>query len=156
MPVTLTNPSTLAVTVNWTTLYVPGAPDSTYGPQAPLSDYTASSGTVTFAPGDTTATVHIPVNADTLTPGEYIVVSFHDPDQRLHGRLLGPRLRHHHPCTLTALRRQSPAMASRRPASPVTKQPRIESHGTSLASPVRSRRCPRNAFDLTLSSCSRG
>jgi hypothetical protein len=89
VPVTLTNPSTLPVTVAWNTLNVPGAPDSTYGPQAPVSDYTPSSGTITFAPGDTTAEIHIPVNADSLTPGEYIVVSFHDPTNAYMGGYWG-------------------------------------------------------------------
>ena len=65
--------------MQWTTEHVNGAPDSLYGPQAPVSDYTPSSGTVTFAPGDTTALVHIPVAAGTYAPAEYIVVAFHDP-----------------------------------------------------------------------------
>jgi hypothetical protein len=89
VPVTLTNPSTLPITVEWTTLSVPDAPDSSYGPQAPVSDYTPSSGTVTFAPGQTTATVHIPVIADTFVPGEYVVVSFHDPTNAAMGGYWG-------------------------------------------------------------------
>ena len=63
--VSLNAPSSSTVTVDWTTLFVPGAPPNTFlGPEAPVSDYTASSGTVTFAPGQTTAQVHIPVVAD--------------------------------------------------------------------------------------------
>jgi uncharacterized protein YjbI with pentapeptide repeats len=67
------------VTVPWTTLHVSGSPTIYGAPQAPTSDYTASSGTVTFGIGETTAVVHIPVNADTAggTLPEFIVVSFH-------------------------------------------------------------------------------
>ena len=61
-------------------------------------------GTVTFAPFDTTAIVHIPVLADQpaitrRTPGRLV----QRPHQRPHGRLLGSRLRRHHPRALTAL-----------------------------------------------------
>jgi hypothetical protein len=86
---TLTNPSTLPVTVQWTTLYVPGAPDSTYGPQAPTSDYTPVSGTVTFNPGDTAADVHVPVTGSTYTPAEYVIVSFTAPTNAHMGGFLG-------------------------------------------------------------------
>jgi hypothetical protein len=89
VPVTLTNPSTVPVTVEWTTMFVSGAPDSPYGPQAPVSDYTPSSGTVTFAPGETSGFVHIPVLADSLSPGEYIIVSFHDPTNATVGGFWG-------------------------------------------------------------------
>ena len=81
VPVTLSLPSTLAVTVHWATLFVPGAPpDPWLGPQAPITDYIPSSGTVTFAPGDTAATVHIPVLADSSQgPDEHLVISFSAP-----------------------------------------------------------------------------
>ena len=76
--VSLSRSSTLTVTAHWTTLFVPGAPDSPSGPQAPTSDYVAASGTVTFAPGQTTAEVHISVTGGS-SPSEYLVVSFTDP-----------------------------------------------------------------------------
>jgi hypothetical protein len=89
VPVTLDQPSAQTVTVEWNTEYVPGAPDSPSGPQAPVSDYTPSSGTVTFAPGDTSADVHIPVTADSLTPGEYVMVSFHNATNAVVGGFWG-------------------------------------------------------------------
>ncbi len=77
VPVTLSNTSAQTITAQWNTLYVSGAPDN----QAdPATDYTPASGTVIFTPGQTTASVTILVNGDTLVePDEYIVVSFHDP-----------------------------------------------------------------------------
>jgi chitinase len=89
VPVTLSNPSTLPITVQWTTLVVADAPVTSDGPQAPTSDYTPSSSTVTFAPGDTTAEIHIPVTADTFTPGEYVVVSFNHPSNAKMGGYWG-------------------------------------------------------------------
>ena len=79
--VTLNAPSVLPVTVPWRTLDLPNAPTSPIlGPEAPPSDYTASSGAVSFAPGQTTAQVTIPVTGDsTGADYEYVVVSFHDP-----------------------------------------------------------------------------
>ncbi len=79
--VTLSNPSTQTITVQWNTLFTPGAPaDPWLGPQAPTSDYIASSGTVTFAPGQTTAEIHIPVLADSSPgPDEHILISFNHP-----------------------------------------------------------------------------
>ncbi len=76
--VSLSKPSPLPVTVNWTTRFAPGAPDGGYiGPQAPITDYVPSNGTITFAPGDTTAIVHIPVTHCSSTVGvEYVIVSF--------------------------------------------------------------------------------
>jgi len=63
VPVTLSNPSTLPVTVQWTTLFVPGAP----GDQAdPATDYKPASGSVTFAPGQTSASVTVQVAGDTV------------------------------------------------------------------------------------------
>jgi len=77
VPVTLSSPCTGAVTVEWNTLFVPGAPG---GQADPATDYSPTSGTVTFAPGQTTATVSVTVKADTtVEPDEYVVVSFHDP-----------------------------------------------------------------------------
>jgi hypothetical protein len=77
VPVTLSNPSTRTITVDWTTLLVPGAPA---GLADPTTDYTPASGTVTFAPGETATTVPISVSGDTtVEPDEYIVVSFTNP-----------------------------------------------------------------------------
>lgn len=75
--VTLSSASDLEVTVAWTTLHVPGAPA---GQADPASGYTAASGTVTFAPGQTSATVTIKIAGDTIAEAdEYLIVSFHDP-----------------------------------------------------------------------------
>ncbi len=82
MTVTLDQPAPYTVTVAWNTLYVPRvAPSPWLGPEAPANDYTASAGTVTFAPLATTAVVHIPVLADSnpTSPDEFFVVSFHNP-----------------------------------------------------------------------------
>ena len=48
VPVTLANPSTLTVTADWTTRFVSGAPA---GQADPATDYTPTSGTVTFDRG---------------------------------------------------------------------------------------------------------
>jgi hypothetical protein len=87
VPVTLSNPSTQTVTVQWRTLFVPGAA----GNQAdPASDYSAANGTVTFAPGETAMTVTISVNGDTLAePDEYIIVSFTNPTNARMGGIWG-------------------------------------------------------------------
>ncbi len=80
--VTLDQPSPSTVTVAWNTLYLPGiAPNPWLGPEAPTTDYAASSGTVTFTPGQTSTVVHIPVLADSnpTSPDEFLMVSFHDP-----------------------------------------------------------------------------
>jgi hypothetical protein len=76
--VSLSRSSTLTVTAHWTTLFVPGAPVSSSGPQAPITDYVPASGTVTFAAGQTSAEVHIAVTGSS-SPSEYVVVSFTDP-----------------------------------------------------------------------------
>jgi Neocarzinostatin family/Calx-beta domain len=74
VPVTLTNPSTQTITAQWTTAFAPGLPGN---PADPASDYTAAAGTVTFPPGETTETVTIRVNGDTLVePDEYILLLF--------------------------------------------------------------------------------
>ena len=91
VPVTLSNPSTVAVTAQWTTLFVSGSPpDPWLGPQAPTGDYVASSGTVTFPPGQTTAEIHIPVLADSSPgPDEHLVIAFHDPTNATMGGFWG-------------------------------------------------------------------
>jgi fibronectin-binding autotransporter adhesin len=77
VPVSLSKASTQTITVEWRTASVSGAPP----PYAdPGTDFTAASGTVTFAPGETAQTVSISVNGDTLVePNEWIVVSFKHP-----------------------------------------------------------------------------
>jgi hypothetical protein len=87
VPVSLSLPSTQPVTVQWNTEFVTGAP----GNQAdPATDYVPSSGTFTFAPGQTTGSVTIPVNGDVLIePDEYVVVSFHDPTNATVGGFWG-------------------------------------------------------------------
>jgi hypothetical protein len=79
--VTLSKASVLPVTVQWHTQFVPGAPTTLYlGPEAATTDYTPSSGTVTFAPGDTSALVHIPVLGDSSSGSdEYLFVVFTNP-----------------------------------------------------------------------------
>ena len=59
--VTLSHPSALPVTLDWTT---------TPGTAAAGSDYLAASGTVTFAPLDTSETVEISVNGDGTFEGD--------------------------------------------------------------------------------------
>jgi Calx-beta domain/Tyrosine-protein kinase ephrin type A/B receptor-like len=87
VPVTLSNPSTQTVTVQWRTVFVPGAA----GNQAdPATDYTSASGTVTFTPGETTATVPILVNGDTtIEPDEFLVVQFGKPTNATMGGFYG-------------------------------------------------------------------
>lgn len=71
VPVTLTHASALPVTVSW----------STYDHQAIAgSDFIAATGTVTFAPGQTTKSVEITIIADTIPEAdEYAVVLFTNP-----------------------------------------------------------------------------
>jgi hypothetical protein len=87
VPVTLSAAGSTTVTVQWNTVQVTGAP----GHQAdPASDYTPSSGTVTFAAGETAKNVTIPISGDTdPEPDEYIVVSFHDPTNATMGGFWG-------------------------------------------------------------------
>jgi hypothetical protein len=75
--VTLSYSSTQTATVQWNTL----SPGETPGCTAdPGTDYTAASGTVTFAPGATAQSVTISVLGDTVVePDECFGVSFHDP-----------------------------------------------------------------------------
>ncbi|HEX2832628.1 MAG TPA: Calx-beta domain-containing protein [Thermoanaerobaculia bacterium] len=57
---TLSNPSSTTITVDWAT----NGNSATSG-----SDFTASSGAVTFAPGVTTQTITIPIHGDTIVEG---------------------------------------------------------------------------------------
>lgn len=84
IPVTLDHPAAQTVSAHWSTIHVAGAPA---GQATPDDDYQPSSGTVTFAPGQTSATVAVPLVVDGLAEGdEYVVVSFSDPvDAQLGG-----------------------------------------------------------------------
>jgi hypothetical protein len=87
VPVSLSTPAVLTVTVAWTTAFVDGAPAN----QAdPATDYAPTSGTVSFAPGETAATVSIPVDGDPqVEADEYVVVAFHDPTSAVIGGFWG-------------------------------------------------------------------
>jgi hypothetical protein len=79
VPVSLSNPSAEPVTVDWSTLDTGGSGVATAG-----VDYEAASGTVTFAPGETSKVVSITVYGDTadelpLYLGEWILVAFSNP-----------------------------------------------------------------------------
>ncbi|MFA6109039.1 MAG: Calx-beta domain-containing protein [Candidatus Latescibacterota bacterium] len=69
--VSLTNPSTQAITVSWVTR------DST---ATAGSDYLAASGVLTFPPGTTARTLTVPVQGDlTVEPPERLIVDLRDP-----------------------------------------------------------------------------
>ncbi len=72
VPVELSRRWSQPVTVEWETVAFPG--------QADLDDVVAASGTVTFAPGQTQASVTVEVRGDRLDEiDEYAVLRFHDP-----------------------------------------------------------------------------
>jgi chitinase len=80
--VELSRRSSTPVTVEWETMAFPG--------QADLDDVVASSGTVTFAPGQTQASVTVEVRGDRLDElDEYAVLRFHDPVGARLGGLFG-------------------------------------------------------------------
>ena len=87
IPVTLSNPSSQTVTVQWTT----GSTTSANPLIAdPATDFTPVSGTVTFAPGETAKSVSISVNGDVLVePDEYLLVSFNHPTNAKMGGYYG-------------------------------------------------------------------
>ncbi len=87
VPITLSGPSAAEITVPWSTLHVIGAPA---GQSDPDSDYVATSGTVTPAPGQTTGWADITILGDTqVEPDEYIVVSFDHPTNAAMGGYWG-------------------------------------------------------------------
>jgi hypothetical protein len=87
VPVALSEPVATTVTAQWTTLFVADAPA---GQADPTTDYTPVSGTVTFAPGETSQTIAVTVDGDTdLEPDEYIVVSFRHPTDAKMGGFWG-------------------------------------------------------------------
>ena len=81
IPVSLSAPSGQTVTASWTTLN-----NTAVAP----GDYTAASGTVTFAPGEKTKTVPVTINSDALNePDELVLVSFTNPTNARIGGFLG-------------------------------------------------------------------
>jgi hypothetical protein len=77
VPVTLSFASTETVSAQWTT----NTSSCPFVETAdPATDYTPASGTVTFVPGDTSETLPISVNGDTLVePDECVPISFTNP-----------------------------------------------------------------------------
>jgi Calx-beta domain len=87
VPVTLSAPSTQTVTVEWATV------DSLAQPAVGV-DYESASGTVTFAPGETSGTASFTVYGDTLDENqlynaEWAALSFHAPTNATIGSGLG-------------------------------------------------------------------
>jgi hypothetical protein len=81
IPVTLSTPSSVPVSVAWT-----AAPGSAKSP----GDFTAAAGTVTFAPGETEKSVTVTVNGDEIDePDEYFVLILHDAQNAKIGGWLG-------------------------------------------------------------------
>jgi hypothetical protein len=88
IPVTLSAPADVAVTVDWSTIFGPGI--SPPSPAVPGEDFTAGTGTVTFAPGDTTETVAIEILGDTtIEPDDYVVAAFTNPQNATIGGFYG-------------------------------------------------------------------
>jgi large repetitive protein len=80
-PVSLTNPSSSTVSVHWAT---------SNGTATAGSDYTADSGTLTFAPGDTSATITVDVHGDeTFEPDEAFSVVLSAPSNGTLGDATG-------------------------------------------------------------------
>ena len=86
VPVLLSAPSTTSVSVRWQSVWVPGL-----GSQAePGADYEASSGVVTFAPGETRRTVELKVVGDgDAEPLELAVLTFDHPTSARMGGFYG-------------------------------------------------------------------
>lgn len=81
VPVSLSSPSGKTVTVDWST-----ANSSATAP----ADYTAGSGTVTFAPGETEKTVAVTIKGDTKDePDELALVAFGNPTNATVGGFYG-------------------------------------------------------------------
>ena len=71
IPVVLTEPRSVPVTVAWATAS---------GSAVAGADFDATSGTLTFAPGQTQATIPISVRGDEVRePAEYFVLRFSNP-----------------------------------------------------------------------------
>lgn len=87
IPVVLSKPSDVAVTVDWATVF-----DPAWGPAAaaPGDDYSAASGSVTFAPGETATSVAISIAGDTVPEAdELVAVSFRNPSNATMGGYWG-------------------------------------------------------------------
>ncbi len=81
IPVVLSAPSGLTVTASWSTVS-----DSAVAPD----DFVAASGTVSFAPGETSKSVAVTVKGDTLVEGdEVFVVAFSNPSNATLGGWFG-------------------------------------------------------------------
>ncbi len=81
IPVVLSAPSGLTVTASWSTVS-----DSAVAPD----DFVAASGTVSFAPGETSKSVAVTVKGDTLVEGdEQFVVAFSNPSNATLGGWFG-------------------------------------------------------------------
>jgi uncharacterized protein YjbI with pentapeptide repeats len=89
MTVSLNVASPFDTTVPWYTLRVAGSTTLLGLPQAPITDYIPISGTVVIPAGQTTATIDIPVLADSASGAEFVVVSFHNPVNALMGGFYG-------------------------------------------------------------------
>lgn len=87
VPVTMSVPSSLLITVEWTTTIAVGGPTG----QADAGvDYITISGLATFLPGETATTVTIFVNGDSVVePDEYFVVSFSNATNATIGGFFG-------------------------------------------------------------------
>jgi len=87
VPVTLSGPSSQAITVDWKTLFVAGV---TIPQATPGADYVAAAGAVTFAPGQTSTVVDIAVVGDVVAePDEVLIVSFTNPRAAVMGGFWG-------------------------------------------------------------------
>src|SRR5690606_33099394 len=87
IPVTLTQPTGHAVTARWTAIHVPDLAE----PQAAAgTDYTTTTGSITFLPGQTEATIPIELLDDTTAePTELVVVAVHSPANAAMGGFWG-------------------------------------------------------------------
>lgn len=73
VPVTLSDSSTQTVTIQWATGSAPGSPA---GWADPAVDFTPASGTITFAPGETSKSITIEVIGDTVVePDETVLIT---------------------------------------------------------------------------------
>src|SRR6185369_15780556 len=87
LPVTLSNPSGTTVTASWSTTRPPNLSGT---PADAPADYLAASGTVTFAPGETSKTVTVTIVGDAIDePDEYVLVGFSNPTNATIGGYLG-------------------------------------------------------------------
>jgi alpha-tubulin suppressor-like RCC1 family protein len=88
IPVMLTEPSSVTVTAEWTTIFGPGVEPP--APAEPGTDFEAASGTVTFEPGATATTIAITVLGDLIEePDEWVVVAFGNPTNAIMGGFWG-------------------------------------------------------------------